>query len=81
LNNWRKHGEDRGEVTRRWEVDWYSSGAMFPDWKEHGGKGLVLRRPPELEPMVVGMPKTWLLREGWKKHGAISCREVPSAAR
>jgi putative transposase len=81
INNWRKHGEDRGEVTRRWEVDWYSSGAMFPDWKERGTKGFVLRGPPELAPMRVGAPRTWLLREGWRRHGAISCREVPSAAR
>ena len=81
INNWRKHHEDRGEVTRRWDVDWYSSGAMFPDWKERGTEGFALRGPPELPPMVVGVPKTWLLREGWKKHGPISCREVPSAAR
>jgi putative transposase len=81
INNWRKHAEDRSEVTRRWDVDWYSSGAMFPGWKEQGSKGLLLRGPPELQPMVVGAPRTWLLREGWKKHGAISCREVPSAAR
>jgi putative transposase len=81
INNWRKHAEDRGEVTRRWDIDWYSSGAMFPGWKEHGGKGLALHGPSELPPMVVGSPRTWLLREGWKKHGAISCREVPSAAR
>jgi REP-associated tyrosine transposase len=81
INNWRKHGEDRGEVTRRWEVDWYSSGAMFADWKERGTEGFGLRGPPELPPMAVGSARTWLLREGWKKHGAISCREVPSRAR
>ncbi|MEO7732156.1 MAG: transposase [Kofleriaceae bacterium] len=81
INNWRKHAEDRGEVTRRWHIDWYSSGAMFPGWKEHGEKGFVLHGPPELPPMVVGAPRTWLLREGWEKHGAISCREVPSATR
>jgi putative transposase len=81
INNWRKHAEDRGEVTRRWHIDWYSSGAMFPDWKEHGSRGFALHGPPELAPLVVGAPRTWLLREGWKKHGAISCREVPSAAR
>src|SRR6185369_8779517 len=32
INNWRKHGEDRGEVTRHWEIDWYASGAMFSGW-------------------------------------------------
>jgi putative transposase len=79
INNWRKHGEDRGEFTRRWDVDWYASGAMFPDWKEQHRKGFAQGRPPELPPMVVGAPRTWLLSIGWKRHGAISCREVPSA--
>jgi REP element-mobilizing transposase RayT len=81
LNNWRKHREDRGEVTRHWEVDWYSSGAMFVDWKEQGSKAFASRRPPGLEPVIVRAPETWLLRIGCKMHGAISCREVPSAAR
>ena len=81
INNWRKHAEDRGEVTRRWHIDWYASGAMFPGWKEQGTKGFALRGPPELPPMLVSVPRTWLLREAWKRHGAISCREVPSAAR
>src|SRR4051794_5159574 len=80
INNWRKHEEDRGEVTRRWDVDWYSSGEKFPGWKESGSKGFALRRPPELEPMVVEAPRTWLLSKGWTMHGAISCREVPSAS-
>jgi len=79
INNWRKHAEDRGEFTRRWDVDWYSSGAMFPHWKE-AGRGVGLRGPSEFEPVVVSAPRTWLLREGWMKHGAISCREVPSSA-
>ena len=81
INNWRKHGEDRGEVTRRWDIDWYSSGAMFSGWKERGHKGFATRGPPELEPMVVAAPRTWLLRDGWKMHGAIPCREVPSVAK
>ncbi|MEO7732245.1 MAG: transposase [Kofleriaceae bacterium] len=80
INNWRKHAEDRGEVTRRWDVDWYSTGAMFAGWKERGRNDFVLRGPPELPPMVISAPRTWLLRKGWKLHGAISCREVPSAA-
>ena len=79
VNNWRKHAEDRNEVTRRWDVDWYSSGAMFSGWKELGRKGFAQGRPPELEPVVVAAPRTWLLRTGWLIHGEISCREVPSA--
>jgi hypothetical protein len=30
---------------------------------------------------VVYQPKTWLLREGWKKAGSISYRDVPSVKR
>jgi putative transposase len=78
MNNWRKHAEDRNDVTRRWDVDWYSSGAMFEGWKEHGRAGFARGRPPGLEPVLVGAPTTWLLRKGWKLHGAISCREEPS---
>jgi len=81
INNWRKHREDRGEVTRTWNIDWYASGAMFPDWKERGQKGFALEGPRELPPLTVSAPRTWLLTRGWKMHGAISCREVPSAAR
>ena len=81
INNWRKHAEDRGEVTRRWDIDWYASGAMFTGWKEQGNRGVAFRCPPEFAPMVVSAPRTWLLRKGWQMHGAISCREVPSAAK
>ena len=43
--------------------------------KESGSKGFVLRGPPELLPMRVSAPRTWLQREGSKRHGTISCRE------
>jgi len=80
INNWRKHQEDRSAATRSWRIDWFSSAAMFPDWVEYGDEGFLWRGPPTYEPLLVYRPRTWLLREGWKKHGAtISCREVPSA--
>ena len=47
INNWRKHREDRSDVTQHWHIDWYASGAMFPDWKERGQPGFSAR-PPEL---------------------------------
>jgi putative transposase len=80
--NWRKHQEDRTAVTRGWRIDWFSSAVMFPDWTEYGDEVLLWRGPPTYEPLWVYRPGTWLLREGWKRHGAtISCREVPSAKR
>jgi REP element-mobilizing transposase RayT len=33
LNNWRKHGEDRGATVR---VDHFSTGYFFPGWRERG---------------------------------------------
>jgi putative transposase len=79
VNNWRKHREDCTDVTQHWDVDWYSSGATFSGWKECGRRGFARGRPWGMEPMALGTPTTWLLREGWQMHGAISCREVPSA--
>jgi REP element-mobilizing transposase RayT len=81
LNNWRKHEEDRAQPMAAWRIDWFSSAAMFPDWDEYGDAGFLWRGPPTYEPLLVYRPRTWLLREGWKKSGSISCRDVPSAKR
>ena len=36
MNNWRRHGEDRGPVSKTWKIDPYSSAATFGGWKEPG---------------------------------------------
>jgi len=79
MGNWRKHQEDRVAPMSSWTIDWFSSAAMFPGWAEYGDEPFLWRGPPTYDPLVVYQPKTWLLREGWKKSGSISCREVPSA--
>ncbi|HEX7841979.1 MAG TPA: transposase [Kofleriaceae bacterium] len=79
MNNWRKHQEDRRAPMSAWTIDWFSSAAMFPGWAEYGDEAFLWRGPSTYDPLVVYQPKTWLLREGWKKAGAISYREVPSA--
>ena len=81
LQNWRKHGEDRAAPMSTWRIDWFSSAAMFPGWAEYGEEAFPLRGPLTHDPLVVYQPKTWLLREGWKKAGSISYRDVPSAKR
>jgi REP element-mobilizing transposase RayT len=78
LNNFRKHGEDRRPNTSRWTIDWYSTGALFPGWVEYGDAVFMWKLPKQYDPFVVYLPRTWLLREGWKKAGTISYREVPS---
>jgi REP element-mobilizing transposase RayT len=79
LNNWRKHREDRADFARRWNVDPYSSGVSFSGWKERADADVWWKLRENYDPLVVYLPKTWLLREGWLKHGRISWREVPSA--
>jgi REP element-mobilizing transposase RayT len=82
INNWRKHKEDRSEVTRSWKIDWFSTAVMFPGWAEYGDEPFMRRGPPTYDPLVVYQPRTWLLREGYLRGGPpISVREVPSAPR
>jgi hypothetical protein len=79
--NCHKHQEDRAQPMAAWTIDWFSSAVMFPGWAEYGEVAFLWRGPGTYDPLVVYQPKTWLLREGWKKAGSISYREVPSAKR
>jgi REP element-mobilizing transposase RayT len=82
ISNWRKHQEDRVEPMSSWKVDWFSSAIMFPGWAEYGDQPFFWRWPSSYDPLIVYQPRTWLLREGWRRGGPpISCRETPSAKR
>ena len=81
MNNWRKHDEDRRAPMSSWRVDPFSSAIVFPGWAEFGDDPFLWRGPPTYDPLIVYQPRTWLLREGWRKVGPISCHAVPSAAR
>jgi REP element-mobilizing transposase RayT len=78
LNNWRKHREDQQGLASTWLVDPFSSGIMFPDWKELEDRDVMWPFRETYDPLVVRRPASWLLREGWKLRGAISARDVPS---
>jgi len=77
--NFRKHREDQAEPMSSWKLDWFSSAIVFPGWAEYGDEAFLWRGPPTYDPLIVYQPRTWLLREGWRKAGTISCYEVPSA--
>jgi hypothetical protein len=63
-------------------VDPYSTGILFPDWKELQDKVWMWPMRETYEPMVVRRARSWLLREGWKLGGgSISARDVPSKHR
>ena len=85
LNNWRKHKEDQELPMSEWKVDWFSTAAMFPGWAEYkpyDEEPFLWKGPETYDPLVVYQPRTWLLRDGWRKScGTISTREVPSAKR
>jgi REP element-mobilizing transposase RayT len=81
LNNFRKHGEDQRTPVSTWKIDWFSSAIDFPGWAEYGDAAFLWRGPPTYDPLITYQPRTWLLRDGWKKIGVISCHEVPSFRR
>jgi REP element-mobilizing transposase RayT len=70
LNNWRRHGEDRGSPRL---VDKFSSAVSFDGWIDQRGFTL----PAGYEPLPVAAPRSWLLRVGWRKHPLIRTTEVP----
>jgi putative transposase len=76
LNNWRRLREDRGEDESKL-VDRFSTGVLFDGWKELAGGG-TWAVPSWYEPLSVWNARTWLLREGWRRHGLISVYERPA---
>jgi REP element-mobilizing transposase RayT len=72
VNNWRKHGEDRGSSL---SIDPFSSAVSFTQW-------LVAPKViPVDEPLAVSPPTFWLLSTGWTRHGLIDPYEVPGRRR
>jgi len=75
LNNWRRHREDLGGAAqRRAQVDPYSSGIAFAGWDGITGPFAI---PVDYQLLPVAVARSWLLTDGWRKHGAIGLREVP----
>jgi REP element-mobilizing transposase RayT len=81
LNNWRKHREDRGAHAQTWNVDPFSSGVLFDGWKEREDEVTLWRWRDTYDPLVVYLPKTWLLREGWRMYGLVGFHDLPGGKR
>jgi REP element-mobilizing transposase RayT len=77
LNNWRRHREDRVGVARAWLIDPFATGWAFDGWKERADTPFAFKVRETYKPIPVWLPKTWLLRTGWKMYGLIGLREVP----
>ena len=77
LNNWRHHGEDRTRRARAWDVDPFSSGISFTGWRELADAERMPVPPATYRPLLVWLPKSYLLSTLWRRHGLIRAREVP----
>ena len=76
FNNWRKHRV--AGLSPGWRVDPFSTASLFDGWRD----GACLDRerfPSEFSLLVVQEARTWLLRVGWRRHGLLDWRQVPSA--
>jgi REP-associated tyrosine transposase len=75
LQNTRRHATTEREIVDPSWIDPRSSGPWFDGWRRMPeGFG----PPPEQAPTA--RPQTWLLSEGWRRHGLIRVDEVPRAA-
>lgn len=70
LLNERRHSFQRGETCEAGWIDPFSSGRYFDGWR-----GLRVK-PPDGDPKVAPAG-TWLLSEGWRRHGEIGTDEIP----
>jgi putative transposase len=76
LNNWRRHREDLRAPSK---LDPYSSAIMFPEWRERERSPFLYRPPPRYEPLIVWLPRTFLLRCAFRRAPRPSVRAVPTA--
>jgi REP element-mobilizing transposase RayT len=72
LNNRRRHLADGGKGLQQGYLDPYSSAPHFDGWI---GRTWTSRKL--LGESVTADPTTWLLRIGWKRHGALDPTAIP----
>jgi hypothetical protein len=56
-------------------IDVYTSAPWFDGFREH-----ITVRGIEAIPRPVMPPRTWMLAEGWRRHGLLSIHEMPATA-
>jgi REP element-mobilizing transposase RayT len=75
LLNCRRHAAQHGRKLRADWLDPCSSGRFFDGWR-HRPSSASSNEVPTVAPAG-----TWLLRQGWRRHGLLRIDEVPGAAR
>ncbi len=80
LNNALHHGVNPSSADAAW-IDHCSSALWFDGWLEPVKPDTRWKRELLAEPCPVARATTWLLRVGWRRHGAIRFNESPRASR
>jgi len=70
------------KVGARW-LDRFSSAAFFSGWDAAGARAAsALRNKATVDGILIvdprAVPRTWLLRDGWKRRGLLRSIEVPA---
>jgi hypothetical protein len=74
LQNGKKHAGEGQEVAVPQPVDIFTSAPWFDGFRE-----TIRFRNLEAVVRPVTDAETWLLRDGWRKHGLLSVHELPAA--
>ncbi|MEO1483991.1 MAG: transposase [Myxococcota bacterium] len=77
LNNARRHAAQRGLRLPRRFVDACSSAPYFDGWSIPP-RALSQAHDPPHDPLPVAPARTWLLTDGWRRHGLVRTDEVPA---
>jgi len=75
LGNAKKHAAEGRELLVPQAIDTYTSAPWFDGFREN-----ITVRGIEAIPRPVMDACTWMLTQGWRKHGLISVHELPAAA-
>jgi putative transposase len=74
LQNLRRHLAQDGQTLTPTAIDARSSGPWFDGWRG-------VQAPWRDREAPVSPPRTWLLAEGWRRHGLIAVDEIPGSGR
>ena len=72
LNNWRHHGHGLPGV----RLDPYATGETFTGWRD-GADWIVPDDSASDRWLMTWIARTWLLRQGWQRHGLLDPWEAP----
>jgi hypothetical protein len=74
INNWRRHGESQLKLATGWRVDPFSSAPSFDGFRDIDAR--AIEWPARYVPLPVWEPRTWLLRDVWRRLGLILHKEI-----